>query len=60
MVVEATAPNSQIPTHADWEELLTVANYRFAWFDGLNRFYIAGERWEATVLRLCCATQCFR
>ena len=46
VVVEATAPNRQILTHTVWEELLTVANYRFVWFDGLNRFYIAGERWE--------------
>ncbi len=46
VVIEATAPNSQVPTHADWEELLTNADYRFAWFDGLNRFYIGNERWE--------------
>jgi FkbM family methyltransferase len=46
VVVEATAPNSQIPTYSAWEELLTVANYRLAWFDGLNRFYVAGEHWE--------------
>ena len=46
VIVEATAPNSQIPTHTAWEDLLTAANYRFAWFDALNRFYIAQERWE--------------
>jgi FkbM family methyltransferase len=46
VVIEATAPNSQTPTHTVWEDLLTIANYRFAWFDGLNRFYIAGEHWE--------------
>ena len=46
VVVEATAPNSQIPTHTAWEDLLTAANYRFTWFDALNRFYIAQERWE--------------
>jgi FkbM family methyltransferase len=46
VVVEATAPSSQIPSHGGWEELLTVANYRFVWFDGLNRFYVAGEHWE--------------
>ena len=46
VVVEATAPSSQIPSHGGWEELLTVANYQFVWFDGLNRFYVAGEHWE--------------
>jgi len=46
VVVEATAPNSQVPTYEAWEELLTSAGYRFAWFDGLNRFYIAREHWE--------------
>jgi FkbM family methyltransferase len=46
VVVEATAPNSQVSTHAAWDELLTDAEYRFVWFDGLNRFYIAAERWD--------------
>src|SRR5262249_6951156 len=46
MVIEATAPNSQVQTHSAWEELLIAASYRFCWFDGLNRFYIASERWE--------------
>ena len=31
----------------DWEPVLVSAGYRFAWFDGLNRFYIANERWES-------------
>jgi len=44
ILVEATAPNSQIPTHQDWEDLLVAADYRFVWFDGLNRFYLALER----------------
>ena len=29
-----------------WEPLLLNAGYQFAWFDGLNRFYIANEEFE--------------
>ena len=43
VLVEATAPLSGELTHAAWEQLLLDADYRFAWFDGLNRFYVAGE-----------------
>ncbi len=43
VLVEATAPLSSEPTHGDWEGILLRADYRFAWFDGLNRFYVAGE-----------------
>ncbi|HEY4249695.1 MAG TPA: FkbM family methyltransferase, partial [Roseomonas sp.] len=46
VLVEATKPLSQEQTHAEWEDLLLAADYRFVWFDGLNRFYIAAERWE--------------
>jgi hypothetical protein len=31
------------PSHEAWEPLLTQAGYRFAMFDGLNRFYLAEE-----------------
>jgi chromosome segregation ATPase len=37
---------SQELSHEQWEPSLIVAGYRFAWFDGLNRFYIANEHWE--------------
>ncbi|MGF6530554.1 FkbM family methyltransferase [Paraburkholderia sp. GAS206C] len=47
VVVEATEPGSQVPNWSGWEHFLVAANYRFAWFDGLNRFYIAAENWEA-------------
>jgi FkbM family methyltransferase len=43
MVLEATRPNTSIPTHQLWEDLLWKAEYRFALFDGLNRYYIRGE-----------------
>ncbi|WP_321858879.1 FkbM family methyltransferase [Burkholderia cenocepacia] len=44
VLVEATEPNSPVPSHYDWEELLLNAKYRFVYFDGLNRFYIADEK----------------
>ena len=44
VVVEATRPNSTEPAHDAWEPLLLDAGYRFALFDGLNRFYVADER----------------
>ncbi len=44
VLLEATAPMSQEQTHAEWEPILLASGYRFAWFDGLNRFYLAEER----------------
>jgi FkbM family methyltransferase len=39
VVVEATVPMSDEPAHEEWEPILLGAGYRFAMFDGLNRFY---------------------
>ncbi len=47
ILAEATAPDSTTPTHAEWEPLLLDAEYRFVWFDGLNRYYVAAERHDA-------------
>lgn len=44
VVVEATLPNTQIECHEAWESVLLGAAYRFAYADGLNRFYVAEER----------------
>lgn len=44
LVIEATRPLSQEPDHAVWENGLLAQGYRFAWFDGLNRFYVAEEQ----------------
>lgn len=46
IVVEATRPGSTTPAHESWEQLLLDADYRFVFFDGLNRFYVAAERPE--------------
>jgi FkbM family methyltransferase len=43
VLVEATQPMHNRPTHAGWEELLLRADYRFAYFDGLNRYYVRRE-----------------
>ncbi len=44
VLLEATEPMSQVENWADWEPLLTAADYGFVWFDGLNRFYLAAEQ----------------
>jgi FkbM family methyltransferase len=46
LVIEATLPNSRETNHAAWEHLVTGHGYRFAWFDGLNRYYVAQEHSE--------------
>jgi len=45
LVIEATEPNSTIASHQSWESILLDADYRFCLFDGLSRFYVAGEKW---------------
>jgi len=46
LVVEATIPNSTEMDHEKWDPLVIAAGYRFVYFDGLNRFYIANEHPE--------------
>jgi len=46
IVVEATEPNSTVLTREKWEHLVTDRGYGFAYFDGLNCFYIASEMAE--------------
>lgn len=43
LIIESTRPMTQIPTHHGWEPRLLEANYLFAYFDGLNRFYVRAE-----------------
>jgi FkbM family methyltransferase len=43
VLVESTRPNTTIPSHERWEGILLDAGYAFAFFDGLNRYYVAGE-----------------
>ncbi len=46
LVVEATVPGSRETNHESWEQLVTSQRYRYAWFDGLNRYYVAEEHQE--------------
>ena len=43
ILIESTLPLSKIESFENWEGLITSSNYEFAWFDGLNRFYVAKE-----------------
>jgi FkbM family methyltransferase len=51
VVVEAVDPGGR-PTHEEWEGLLLSAGYRFALFDGLNRFYCRDEDADRLLPRL--------
>ncbi len=44
VMVEATLPGTEIPSHASWEGLLLDAGYAPAMFDGLNRYYAPRDR----------------
>ena len=46
VLVEATLPLSQDQTHQEWEAIIIGLGYRFAYFDGLNRFYVIADRPE--------------
>ncbi len=46
IVVESTLPNTQIETHEQWEDLLLERGYRYAYFDGLSRFYVSEHHVE--------------
>jgi FkbM family methyltransferase len=43
IVVEANEPNFAQGAHNQWESTITNCGYSFAYFDGLNRFYVADE-----------------
>lgn len=40
LVVEATEPNAQTPSHEPWEQILLGYGYIYCYFDGLSRFYV--------------------
>jgi FkbM family methyltransferase len=40
VVIESVLPNSTVTTHHEWESFVKDKGYKFAYFDGLNRFYI--------------------
>ena len=47
ILLEAMKPLSQIPSHRQWAPILRANDYKFVYFDGLNRFYVADERAKA-------------
>jgi FkbM family methyltransferase len=46
MVIEATKPGSPETDHESWDHLVIAGGYRFVYFDGLNRYYVADEHPE--------------
>jgi FkbM family methyltransferase len=43
LVVEAVRPNTSEPAYEGWEPALVACGFAFAYFDGLNRFYVRAE-----------------
>lgn len=46
VIVEATEPNTQIPTHELWESLLIAEEFKPVYFDGVNRYYLSKDHPE--------------
>ena len=46
VVVESTIPMTTVESYNRWENLLAERGYQWAYFDGLNRFYISAEHPE--------------
>lgn len=44
VVVESTVPLTQIDNHLPWEGSLLERGYTHAYFDGLNRYYLAADQ----------------
>lgn len=59
VLAQATLPLTQQETHAAWEPLLVAARYRFVWFDGVNRFYVAEEHHAALSRHFRTPPNCF-
>lgn len=59
LVIEATYPMTQIQTHHEWHAILEEKQYRFVWFDGLNRWYVSEERYAELSGGFCCPPNFF-
>jgi FkbM family methyltransferase len=46
VVVESTLPLTQIESYESWEPMLLKYGYSFAYFDGLNRYYVSHAKKE--------------
>lgn len=49
IIVEATCPNSTKQTHMEWESIILNAGYTYAYFDGINNFYVSNKHDELLV-----------
>jgi len=49
LVIESTLPLSQTLSYGEWEAFILEQGYIYAYFDGLNRFYVRQE--ESDLLR---------
>ncbi len=43
ILIEATKPNTTIDVSHKWEHIMFEHQYSFAYFDGINKFYVAKE-----------------
>jgi FkbM family methyltransferase len=46
LIIEATVPNSPEDSSHEWHDLVLSHDYQHAYFDGLNRYYVASEHRE--------------
>lgn len=46
VIIESTLPRSPEPNFSGWESLIINLDYEFAYFDGLNRFYVHRSKSE--------------
>jgi FkbM family methyltransferase len=46
VVLESTLPLLQEQSHTEWEGLVLALGYHYAYFDGLNRFYVSERHLE--------------
>ena len=53
VLIEATRPGTNTPSHNDWEKFLLAADYLFASFDGLNRYYVREEDRDSSPCSAC-------
>ncbi len=46
LLIESTLPNSPVQNHEEWQDAVFARGYEFAYFDGLNRFYVHQDHRE--------------
>ncbi len=46
LVIESTVPSTEVDNSQIWEKTILKKKYKFVYFDGLNKFYIAKEHLE--------------